>query len=172
MAADPRTDDAVAVDVPPRFEDFYGHEYPRVVRLLASMTHRWSVAEELAQEAMWEASRRWADVGSKDRPDAWVRRVAIRRAVSWHRRLLAEATAVARTRPNRQPDPDADVIDPALWEALRRLPRRQAVAMALWGIEQRSAEEIGEVLGCSAETARTHIRRARARLEETLWPTT
>jgi RNA polymerase sigma-70 factor (ECF subfamily) len=172
MAADPVAEEPVAVDVPPRFEDFYRQEYPRLVRMVASMTHRWSVAEELAQESLWEASRRWGDVGAMERPDAWVRRVAVRRAVSWHRRLLAEASALGRARPERPRDSDSAVVDPAIWAALRSLPRRQAVAMALWGIEQRSFEEIGEVLGCSAETARTHVRRARTRLEEALWPRT
>jgi DNA-binding CsgD family transcriptional regulator len=38
----------------------------------------------------------------------------------------------------------------------------------LWAVEGLTLPEIGEVLGCSGETARTHLRRARARLGPSL----
>jgi DNA-directed RNA polymerase specialized sigma24 family protein len=40
--------------------------------------------------------------------------------------------------------------------------------VVLWAVEGLTLADIGEVLGCSAETARTHLRRARQRLGATL----
>ena len=43
-------------------------------------------AEDLAQEAMLVAYRRWDEVASLERPGAWVRRVVLNRAASLFRR--------------------------------------------------------------------------------------
>jgi DNA-directed RNA polymerase specialized sigma24 family protein len=64
------------------FERFYRCEYAGVVRLLVGMTGRRALAEELAQEALLSAYRDWPRVQGLDRPDLWLRRVAINRAVS------------------------------------------------------------------------------------------
>jgi DNA-directed RNA polymerase specialized sigma24 family protein len=116
------------------FERFYEQEYGPIVCLLVGMTGRWPLAEELAQEALLSAYRQWPRVQRLDRPDLWLRRVAINRAVSTRRRLVAELAALARVRAGPVPH------------------------------DRVAFDEIGEVLGCSGETARTHFRRARERL--------
>ena len=96
------------------------------------------------------------------------RRVAINRAISAHRRLVAEVAALARLRlPTAVVDANLPPDD-QIWSEVRRLPRRQGAAIVLWAVEGLSHNEIGQVLGCSAETARTHLRRARSRLQATL----
>ena len=50
------------------FDDFFKDQYDAVVRIAFSLTGRWSVAEELAQDAFLEAHRRWAAVGAFDKP--------------------------------------------------------------------------------------------------------
>lgn len=151
------------------FEAFYLAEYPKVVRLLVGLTGRIHVAEELAQETMLSAHKRWSRVGTMDRPDLWLRRVAVNRAISVHRRTLAEASAMTRlrSRPLHTAGDTADAtepIDERLWSDIRQLPRRQSAALVLWAVEGLTFDEIGEVLKCSGETARTHLRRARQRL--------
>jgi RNA polymerase sigma factor (sigma-70 family) len=154
------------------FDAFYRAEYGRIVRVLVGLTGRPALAEELAQEALLAAYQRWARVGSLERPDLWLRRVAINRAITTHRRLVAEVAALARVRartPAGVEDPaPATPDDDRIWSAVRRLPRRQAAALVLWAVEGMTLPEIGEVLGCSGETARTHLRRARERLGTTL----
>jgi RNA polymerase sigma-70 factor (ECF subfamily) len=150
------------------FERFFRCEYAGVVRLLVGMTGRWGLAEELAQEALLSAYRHWPRLQELDRPDLWLRRVAINRAVSAHRRLVAELAALARIR-TAQSTPDDEVnVDGPIWSEVRKLPRRQAAALVLWAVEGLTYAEIGEVLGCSGETARTHLRRARERLASSL----
>lgn len=150
------------------FERFYGREYGRVVRLLVGMTGRWGLAEELAQEALLSAYREWPRLEELDRPDLWLRRVAINRAVSMHRRLMAELAALARLRTAQATQDEEVNVDVPVWSEVRKLPRRQAAALVLWAVEDLTFAEIGEVLGCSGETARTHLRRARERLASSL----
>lgn len=151
------------------FDDFYKVEYGRIVRLMFGLTGRWPLAEELAQESMLSAHRNWVRVRTLDRPDLWLRRVAVNRAISTHRRLVAELAALGRVRApsvSELPLP----ADERIWSEIRRLPRKQAVAVVLWAVEGLGHAEIGEALDCSAETARTHIRRARETLRRTVKP--
>ncbi len=150
------------------FESFFAEQYPRLVRVLVGLTGRASLAEELSQEALLSAHRDWQRVRTLDRPDLWVRRVGVNRAISARRRLISEVAAFARVRPPSTGDVANPVEDAYVWDHVRRLPRRQAAAMVLWAVEQRSFDEIGGVLGCSAETARTHLRRAREALQRSL----
>lgn len=152
---------------PMRFDEFFRSAYAPLLRLMISFTRRPNIAEELTQEALFTAYRRWSHVQHLDRPDLWLRRIAVNRAISRHRRLLTEVAAIARLRTEPPPE-HAAPTDEAVWAAVRRLPRRQAAAIALWSVSGYTLAEIGEVLGCSEETARTHLRRARQRLAEDL----
>ena len=118
----------------------------------------------MAQVAFGPLSRNWARIRDYDNPQAWVRRIAIRMAVRAARRD-GSRRALTRAEPSlEQPaSPDLDLA-----AALRALPARQRAAVALHYSEDRSAEEIGALLGCSASTVRTHLLRARARLAQLL----
>jgi RNA polymerase sigma factor (sigma-70 family) len=150
------------------FEVFYGEQLGGVVALCLAVSRRPWVAEELAQEAFLRAYRRWDVVGGYDRPDAWVRRVALNLATSWGRRLQAESRALVRAgfRPsNLVSDP---VPDEEFWEALRALPRRQAQVLALYYVEDRPVDEIASVLEINASTVRVHLARGRRSLADAL----
>ena len=47
------------------------------------------------------------------------------------------------------------------WDHVRRLPRQQAAAIALFYLEDRTTEEIADMLGCAPATARVHLHKAR-----------
>lgn len=151
------------------FDAWYAAQYPAVVRLAWVLTGRRDVAEELAQDAFVAAHRRWAQLSAYDDPAAWVRRVALNRAVSALRRRAVEAKGLGRLagrgRASSEPPalPDAEV-----WAAVRALPRRQAEVIALAVVEDLPVEEVAAVLGCGPETVRTHLRRARLALATAL----
>ena len=147
------------------FDDFFKDQYDAVVRIAFSLTGRWSVAEELAQDAFLEAHRRWATVGAFDKPGAWVRRVVVNRSLSSLRRSATEAKLLLRLSGLRRLN-DAALPDAAdeLWRAVRSLPRRQAEVIALRVVDDMSIEEIADVLGCGPDTVRTHLLRARRTL--------
>jgi RNA polymerase sigma-70 factor (ECF subfamily) len=57
---------------------------------------------------------------------------------------------------------ELDESDETFWQVVRRLPPRQAQAVALYYMEDYSVSDIAEVLDCSEGTVKTHLSRARA----------
>src|SRR5262245_8799601 len=116
------------------FDEFYTDEFSRLVALAHVLTGSSGHAEDVAQEAMLVAYRRWDEVGAMDFPAAWVRRVCANMATSVARRRMVEARALLRMR-KREPDVRAlDDSASAFWGEVRRLPRRQAQCLALFYI--------------------------------------
>ena len=155
------------------FDAFYRAMAPRLVVLGRAITGSTSVAEEVAQEALFVAHRRWARVVQLERPDLWVRRVAANRCISIWRRRVVEHRANQRYEQSAgavSTDPTAELDDGVVWAEVRRLPQRQAAALALHYVDQLTTSEIAEVLGCSASTVQTHLARGRAALAERLAP--
>ena len=152
------------------FEHFYAREFGRVVALAYVLSGSRSLAEDLTQEAFMAAYRKWDRISRYDQPRAWVRRVVANKSVSAWRRRLATSTVVARLAAadpiGEDPELNAETIE--LWEAVRALPQRQAQAVALHYLEGLPLGEIGEILGCSSGTVKTHLARARDRLHREL----
>ncbi len=146
------------------FEEFYQDEYQGVVGLAFVFTGDGAVAQDLAQQAFTEAHRRWNKISRYEKPQAWVRRVLINKCTSRYRRLASEAKALARLggRSQTKIEPTERTLE--IWEAVRRLPPRQAQSIALRYWEDLSVASIAEVLECSEETVKTHLKRARATL--------
>jgi RNA polymerase sigma-70 factor (ECF subfamily) len=144
------------------FDSFYMREFPRMVAVVYAMTgSRWS-AEELAQEAMLRAYRSWDQISTYDKPGAWLRRVTINLATSHLRRRVTEAKALVLLKAQaRSPLPAHGEGEVVVWNAVRRLPRRQREAFALHYVDGLSTAEIGEVLDIAESTVRTHLQRAR-----------
>lgn len=69
----------------------FSNEWGRIVAGLIRMTGDWDLAEECAQEAFAEASRRWKLSGVPDRPGAWLTTVARNRALDRLRRRVTES---------------------------------------------------------------------------------
>jgi len=164
-----RSDDA---GVEP-FEDFYRREQRRIVALAYVLCGSASVAEELAHDAFVKAMRSWSRVSRMNSPEAWVRRVVANAATSRFRRISAESRALLRlgSRPAVPPagvelEGVADV-----WDAVRRLPRRQAQVIALVYLHDLSRRQTADVLGCTEETVKTHLERARRALADQLGET-
>jgi RNA polymerase sigma-70 factor (ECF subfamily) len=151
------------------FETFFAHEYRAVVALAFVLCGRLDGAEDLAQEAFAAAYRDWSRVGSYDDPGAWIRRVVANRAVSLRRRRSSEARVLTRLLARRAlSEPEVPFADPAMWSAIRSLPRRQVQVIALVYVEDRSLAQAAAILGCGEETAKTHLRRAKASLAKRL----
>ena len=147
------------------FEHFYRQEYAPVLQVTFALTGDRQRAADVTHDAFAVALSRWATVASYDRPDLWVRRVAINRAISMRRRRLNEAVSgrrwQARQRLAADDDPgsDADV-----WSLVRRLPARQASVVVLTYIGDMSAAQVAAVLGFSEAMAKTHLLRAKRTL--------
>jgi len=146
------------------FESYYARDYRRLLGLAYMLAGSNWAAEDLVQDALTEAHRRWATVADYDDPGAWVRRVLVNKSTSRFRRLRTETKGLLRLsgqaqHPISPSEPNAEV-----WEAVRSLPPRQAQAIALQYWEDRPVAEIADILGCSPETVKTHLKRGRTAL--------
>jgi RNA polymerase sigma factor (sigma-70 family) len=167
MATHPR--DAATAEVGardlPSFDALFAAERGRVVATVFALAGSAAVAEEITQEAFLRLHLHWAKVSRYDRPDQWVRRVAVNLAVSRRRRRTNEEHALRRLGGRTNVVTQAlDPRDDALWTAVRALPKRQAQAVALHYVADLAVAEIATVLGCTEGTVQTHLFRARQAL--------
>jgi RNA polymerase sigma-70 factor (sigma-E family) len=154
---------------PEAFEEFYQREYQGVVALTYGLSGSRAAAEDLAQEAFLAAHRDWDRVGAWEHRDAWVRRVAANLAVSSFRTRLAEARALMRLAGQRQPRVEPLPAGNAdFWRTVRRLPKRQAQAVALYYLEDLPVQQIAEILGCSQGAVKAHLFKGRQTLARRL----
>jgi RNA polymerase sigma-70 factor (ECF subfamily) len=151
------------------FEGFARLEHRGLVAFGWALTGDLGVAEDLAQEALAAAWSRWDEVGGYERPSAWVRRVVANRAASGWRRSGREQRALRRwTGRQAVPTVELEPADDRFWAALRRLPPRQAQALALHYLEDWGVAEVATALGCAEATVRVHLHRGRAALARLL----
>lgn len=153
-------------DSAPGFDEFFTHEFPKMVALASVLTGASEVGRDVAQDSMVKAFRDWSKVSELDRPGAWVRRVTINAAVSWHRSNSRERSARSRLRPGvAQP---VQLPEYSFWEAVRGLPSRQRAAVVLHHLEDLSVAEVAEILAVAPGTVKASLAKGRARLEPQL----
>lgn len=149
------------------FDEFYQASFTRVVHQVAAMIGDRDEAHEVVQEAFvraWDHRRRLARV---DHPEAWVRTVAHRQAISrWRRRGRAEratqdpdrSTSVAVT--SAGPGPE----HVALVEAMRHLPAAQREALVLHHVYDLPVAQVARETGAAEGTIKARLSRGRAAL--------
>jgi RNA polymerase sigma factor (sigma-70 family) len=142
------------------FEAFFEAQFPRLVALGTALSGSREIARELAQETMLRAYGHWNDVGQFDRPDAWLRKVMTNLLIDHHRSRTAERVAIGRL--SQPVVAESEVGD---WESLvAGLPLRQRIIVTLFYGEDRSIEEISQLLEVSPGTVKAALSRARRRL--------
>src|SRR5688500_4078288 len=87
------------------FDDFYAAELPWLVALARGLCGA-GLAEDVAQEAMLVAYRRWREVGALEQPEQWVRR-------------MVELRVKARLSVRRPPPDEVDETSEEFWAAVR-----------------------------------------------------
>lgn len=164
---------ASEVEVGDGFEDFFRAQLRPLIGLAYVLSGSGSAAEDIAQDALAAASKRWPEIRQMENPGGWVRRVVANRAVSIVRRRVIEAKGLARLgiRPHDSSSvPELPSDSEHVWALVRQLPRRQAQVITLRALDKSTVAEIAEVLGMSEETTSTHLRRARKTLAGQLTP--
>jgi RNA polymerase sigma-70 factor (ECF subfamily) len=170
-----RTTPAVVVSVPvaetrmpESFETFYTRELPRLMVLARALAGDLA-AEDIARESMLVAYRRWSEISGLSSPVGYVRGICAHQAVSAVRRGLAERRAPRRYASGRAADLAALPTDSErFWAEVRRLPRRQAQAAALFYALDLSVADVAATLSCAEGTVKAHLSRARQELARRL----
>lgn len=127
------------------------------------------LSEDLVQEALAKAHRRWSHIGGLDHPDAYVRRIIVNNFLSWHRR--AQRLSIVASPPEPAPsgvhggDHGAQLADRhAMWQVLAELPKQQRAVLVLRFYEGLDDDDIAHLVRCSAATVRAHASKGLARL--------
>ncbi|MGF1646597.1 MAG: sigma-70 family RNA polymerase sigma factor [Kineosporiaceae bacterium] len=155
------------------FIALYESGYSRLVGQMTAVTGDVSEAEDVVQEAFVRAAQRWDRISGYDAPELWVRRVALNLAVSSLRRARRSATAILRWGRDLEPGalggPDTtDLERLALVSALRRLPPRYRVVLAMHYLTDLDVRGIAGELDIPEATVKTRLARGRRRLREVL----
>jgi RNA polymerase sigma factor (sigma-70 family) len=156
-------DAVVELRVAEDFDVFYRREMPALVAFARSLSGS-AAADDIAQDAMLAAYRRWDAVSSLDVPVAWVRRACANRAVSTFRRRAVEVRGLRRLVLQREPAEPLPDEHEEFWTQVRRLPRRQAQVVALHYLYDLGVAEIALTLGCAEGTVKSHLFRGRTTL--------
>jgi len=150
------------------FDAFYTSSASRVTRQLVMLTGgNLAEAEDVVQEAFERAWSRWPVVRGLGSPEAWVRTVARRLAVSRWRRARNAAVAWRRHGPLTEPPPlDADHV--ALIAALTALPETQRVSIVLHHLADLSVTQVALETGQSVSAVKQQLVRGRAAMAASL----
>jgi RNA polymerase sigma-70 factor, ECF subfamily len=159
------SDDVFELAPAESFDVFYRRELPALVAFARALSGS-SSADDIAQDSMLVAYRRWDTVANLDVPAAWVRRVCANRCVSTLRRRGVESRALLRLRSRREEPVAMGAGHEAFWAEVRRLPRRQAQVIALHYIYDLGVADVAATLGCAEGTVKVHLSRARSALAE------
>jgi RNA polymerase sigma factor (sigma-70 family) len=149
------------------FTAWYELEAPGVRDALTLALGDDALAEEVAAEAFVRAFARWEQVRSMTSPLGWVYRVALNDARSRFRRRAVERRVAQRRVALSQVAPPADP-DTVLWAAVRALPERARVAVALRYVADLPEADIAELMGVTRGTVASTLFHARRQLAETL----
>jgi RNA polymerase sigma-70 factor (ECF subfamily) len=149
------------------FDAFYLGTAGRITRQLTLLTGDRVEAEDVTQEAFERAWLHWSTVRESSSPEAWVRTVAQRLAISRWRRVRNAATAWRRHGP--APDlPDLDAQHVALLSALSRLPLQQRRAIVLYHLVDLPVDKVAAETGSSVAAVKKQLERGRAALADLL----
>ncbi|GID93902.1 SigE family RNA polymerase sigma factor [Amorphoplanes digitatis] len=142
------------------FDTFYATSSRRVLAHVAMMVGGRAEAEDSVAEAYLRAWNRWHRISRYDNPEAWVRQVAYRHAVSAWRKAVNRLYAHRRD----AGDGHVEALSPdhvAIVAALRRIPADQRRVIVLHHLVGLSVAEIKAETGVPAGTVTTWLARGR-----------
>ena len=141
------------------FDALYRDQLLAMVRLAHLLTGSNAVAEDLVHDAFVKVRPRFDELRE---PTAYLRTAVVNECRMWFRRRDVEARHAPA-----EPEPIslAPELD-ELWSALRSIPPRRRIVLFLRFYEDRSVDEIAEILGCRPATVRSLLRRGLASLRE------
>lgn len=140
----------------------------RVFGLAFSILRDRAAAEDLAQEVfvkLWQALPRY---DGRAKLSTWIYAITRNASVSAlrsRRRTLSMSDRAVRD----EAEGVATAAGPApgdegLRRAIEALPEKQRRAVTLYYLDERTVEEVAEMMGLPANTVKTHLHRARAQL--------
>ncbi|HEY7948669.1 MAG TPA: RNA polymerase sigma factor [Acidimicrobiales bacterium] len=159
------------------FSDLYASSYARLVGQVTVVTTDRDAAEDAVQEAFGRLWTQWDSLSGYDRPEAWLRRVAVNIAISrWRRtrRLHPMGDSDRGDRGDRgdradRAGPEDDGASRADIEAaLRTLPVKQRHALLLHHVVGLPVAEVAQEMDAPEGTVKSWLFRGREALQRSL----
>jgi RNA polymerase sigma-70 factor, ECF subfamily len=147
------------------FDRFYESVRLPLIGQAYLLTGDLAEAEDLVQEALVRAWRRWDRVGGLEDPNGWVRRVVHNLAIS---HLRYRKVRLRQVVPRNERSTEPSTLDLDLSSGLRRLPLNQRRALVLSAIGGLSTAEIAKEMKAKEGTVRVWLSRGRAQLATSL----
>jgi RNA polymerase sigma-70 factor (ECF subfamily) len=157
-------------------EEIFKRYKDRIYSLCLRMTADRSAAEDLTQDAFVTLFQKAGTFRGEAKFSSWFHRLASNLTISYlrrHNRLVFPQSddepaedALQRLPGMRKQRSLLDGLQ--LQQALERLPEGYRVVFVLYEVAQYSHEEIAEMQGCSVNTSKTQLFKARKRLRELL----
>jgi RNA polymerase sigma-70 factor, ECF subfamily len=153
------------------FEELYSLYHRRMARFLTRLTRRYDIAEEVINDTFWVVWRKAGDFRGDSQPSTWILGIAYRKARSAFRtsaRLAERDLESAGEALTSEAPANTEELRDWLGQALGELPIEQRMAVELCYELGYSCEEIGVIMECPANTVKTRLFHARAKLQKLL----
>lgn len=143
----------------------------RVFGLAYSVLRDRAAAEDVAQEVfvkLWQALPKY---DGRAQLSTWVYAITRNAAISalrGRRRSVSTSDQAVFEEVEAIAAETAVQDDPALWLHVQALPEKQRQAVVLYYQDERTVEEVAEMMGMPVNTVKTHLHRARANLAAVL----
>ena len=165
--------EAAAAALRREFEERLAECGPLAYRVARGVLRNSAEAEDVAQEALLRAYRRFERLRDRTRFRAWLVRIAFRlaidRARSSKRREVRETLWSQPTpRPSTEDVAATSEFQEHLDCAMEELPEKQRLVLLLAAMQGHSLEEIAEMLGLPVGTVKSRLFFARKQLAEKL----
>ena len=144
-----------------------------MLRFAGVLTGDRGLAEDVVQEVLIRAHKRWPHIGELDHPELYVRKMVVNEYLSWRRRSwrLIPGGSGQEVDDRLTPDHALGYAErDVLLTELGKLPRRQRTVLVLRYYEGLPDSMIAEILGCAPGTVRGYASRALAALRVELAP--
>ena len=150
------------------FDSFAAEHTTALLRLAYLLCRDASRAEDLVQDALEQALKRWRRDGPPEAPPAYVRRIVVNAYLGRGRRRASTEVIglVDRAEPATSDGADERALRALTWQLLDALEPRQRAVLVLRYYVALPDREIAEIVGCAEATVRSLAARAFARLRE------
>lgn len=146
------------------FEAFFVGNFNAVARSVFYVVNDSDLANEIAQDAFVKLYEKWPSVRHHDNLLAWVRKVAVRKAM--RRRYRHRNETLVHEVAESGVMPVSVNVD--LHRAVQDLPAGQRAAIVLFYYEDMSLADVADVMGCRVNTVKKHLEKGRAKLANLL----
>ncbi len=151
----------------PSFDDYVVARSTALLRFAYVLCGDRHLAEDLVQEVLIKAHRRWTSIESES-PDAYLRQALVRTHVSWQRRRAASEVVTAAPPERGVGGGFADNYGTRdeVWALLATLPGPARMVLVLRYLEDLDDRRIAQIMGTSEGAVRVQAHRALRRLRE------